>query len=587
MITIEFGMAEKQTLDNNSLFIRFRGENFNENLAKIKGYWNRIYHGKPNYEWEVPFSCWEEIKQLYADEQIIYLNEPPKAKFVTDDEIINGLDFNGYNLYDYQLEGVKFGLNHHNFLLLDEQGLGKTLQLITLARYKKEHLGLKHCLIICCINSLKYNWVKEVNKFCRNEKAIILGTRLNKKGKLVNITVEETKQQIDSCPEEFFWIINVERVRLTKEDKKTENGIVHHFNKQIEQGNLGMIAVDEIHKCKNLQSGQGQGIMALDTTIGKVGMTGTLLVNNPFDLFCPMSFVGLINYNKFIYEKKFVIKDDFGQVVGYQNMEELHNILYKSSIRRTKDLLDLPEKIYKQEWLEFTKEEQDVFNQVIGVTEPFTLEKIDEPMETVAVITRMRQSAVAGELLTNRCKTSTKFDRLKDILEEAKINNEKVLVFCPFTEALKLGMEYCKEYNPRLVCGGMGSKVQDTIDEHEKQEGFSVLFAQEATLGVGFTLINTSIVVFLSPPWNRATYDQCCDRVHRIGQKHTVQVIDLLIKDTYDELIYKKLHGKGAMSDVVIDGEEVDSLKQYFTDMNIEFKKGEYGKLKTLLDGIE
>ena len=132
----------------------------------------------------------------------------------------------------------------------------------------------------------------------------------------------------------------------------------------------------------------------------------------------------------------------------------------------------------------------------------------------------------------------------------------------------------------------MGTNVQKVVDEHENTPGFSVLFAQEATLGVGYTLINTEICVFLSPPWSRASYDQCCDRIHRIGQKKTVQIIDLLIKDTYDELVYKKLHGKGALSDALIDGQELDSLKQYFDDIKITFNNKEPKILKTLLDGI-
>ena len=468
-------------------------------------------------------------------------------------------------------------------------GLGKTLQLITLARYRKEHQGLKHCLIICGINSLKWNWQREVSKFCKNEKAIVLGTRKNTKGKIVPITIEETKTQIDNCPEEFFWIINIERIRLT--DKKSKDNIIDHINTQIEKGNLGMVAIDEIHKSKSISSSQSEAILRLNPDACKVGMTGTLLVNNPYDLFCPMSFIGLINYNKWLFERKFIIKDDWGQIQGYQNMDELHEILYKSSIRRTKDLLDLPEKMYKQEWIEFSKEEQDVFAQVIG-TKPFNLEKIDEPLETVAIITRMRQATVAGNLLTDKCKVSSKFDRLNDILEEAKINNQKVLVFCPFTQALELGLEYCKEYKPKLIKGGMGTKVQEVVDEHEQSEGFSVIFAQEATLGVGFTLTNTSIVVFLSPPWNRATYDQCVDRTHRIGQKRTVQIIDLLIKDTYDELIYKKLHGKGALSDRLIDGKEDEIVKNYLKEAGINYHKKELEKEKernifTLLDGFE
>lgn len=120
MITIEFGKAENQILDPNSLFIKLYGFDFKENLEKIKAYWNRIYL-KETKEWEVPYSCIKEILNIFSNTEIRYLNEEPKAKFVTDADILEGLDFNGYNLYDYQLEGVKYGLNHHNFLLLDEQ----------------------------------------------------------------------------------------------------------------------------------------------------------------------------------------------------------------------------------------------------------------------------------------------------------------------------------------------------------------------------------------------------------------------------------------------------------------------------------
>ena len=451
-------------------------------------------------------------------------------------------------------------------------GLGKTLEAIKLAEYKKQHMNLKHCLVVCGVNSLKWNWEREISKFCRNEKGIVLGTRVNSKNKIVPITLEETKNQIMNCPKEFFWIINIEKMRVSKKDLKDGNTIVDCLNYQIDHKNLGMIVVDEVHKIKNLQSAQSLGLMALDERISKLLMTGTLLVNNPYDLYCPMSLCGLINYNKWLFEKKFVIKDEWGNVEGYQNMNELHDILFKSSLRRTKDLLDLPPKIYKQEWLEFSKDEQDVFDQVIGKA-TFHLDKIDEPNEMVAIITRMRQATVASELLTSKKIKSTKFERLNDILEEAKLNNQKVLVFCPFTQALELGLDYCKDYSPKLVKGGMGANIQKVVDEHENTEGFSVLFAQEATLGVGYTLVNTSMVVFLSPPWSRAAYDQCVDRLHRHGQKNTVQVIDLLIKDSYDELIYKKLHGKGAMADSLIDGKDDDNVRTYLKEAGIIFDK--------------
>ena len=573
MVYIEFGKAERLKLDANSIFINFKYDRyFQDNLAKIKGYWNRVCHGKPTWTWEVPYSCFNDIKEMFADQEIIYLNDPPKAKFNTEDDILKDLDLNGYKLFDYQVEGIKYGLTHQNWLLLDEQGLGKSLQAIKLAEYKKHHMDLKHCLIVCGVNSLKWNWQREIEKFCRYEKGIVLGTKVNSKGRIVTTTIEETKQQIMNCPEEFFWIINIERMRVTKQGLKEKSTIVDCLNYQAEQGNLGMLVVDEVHKIKDISSQQTVGIMSLDKRISKLLMTGTLLVNNPHDLFCPMSICGLISYNKYVFDSKFIVKDAYGNEIGYQNMDELHNILYKSSLRRTKELLDLPPKIYKQEWLELNKDEQNVFDQIIGKA-AFKLDKIEEPNEMVAIITRMRQATVASELLTSKKITSTKFERLNDILEEAQLNNQKVLVFCPFTKALELGLEYCKKYHPKIVKGGMGAGIQKVVDEHENTEGFSILFAQEATLGVGYTLKNTSIVIFLSPPWSRATYDQCVDRSHRYGQKNTVQVIDLLAKDTYDELIYKKLHGKGAMADSLIDGKDDETVRTYLKEAGIIFDK--------------
>lgn len=122
MITIEFGQSEKTSLDKNSMFIKFYGDDFKSNVDKIKKYWIKQYL-KETKEWEVPFSCWEDIKNLFEGSYIKYLNDPPKAKFVTKSELLDNIDFNGYDLYDYQLEGVKYGLNHNNFLLLDEQRL--------------------------------------------------------------------------------------------------------------------------------------------------------------------------------------------------------------------------------------------------------------------------------------------------------------------------------------------------------------------------------------------------------------------------------------------------------------------------------
>ena len=63
--------------------------------------------------------------------------------------------------FKHQLEGIEYGLNHKGWLLLDDQGLGKTYQMIMLAEVLKKKENLQHCLIICGVNSLKWNWQRE------------------------------------------------------------------------------------------------------------------------------------------------------------------------------------------------------------------------------------------------------------------------------------------------------------------------------------------------------------------------------------------------------------------------------------------
>ena len=84
---------------------------------------------------------------------------------------------------------INYGLQHSSWLLLDDQGLGKSLQVIYLAEELKRRGEIQHCFIICGVNSLKYNWASEIAKFSYLSYTI-LGKVTTKKGKVKNETVE-------------------------------------------------------------------------------------------------------------------------------------------------------------------------------------------------------------------------------------------------------------------------------------------------------------------------------------------------------------------------------------------------------------
>ena len=615
MVIIDFGSAERQTVEANSIFITFPNGSptFNIDRAKIAGFWNRCYIPKTK-EWEVPYTedNLKEIQELYNNE-IYYKSKPPAP--VDMDKMNNYLstfDWGKFKPYPYQEEGIKFGLTKRNWILGDTMGLGKSFQTIQLATIYKDRKKMKHCLVICCVNSLKYNWANEIRKFT-HESAVILGTRHGKtektKDKLYDMTIEETKEQIKNCPDEFFWIINVEKIRASKEEVALGNTIIDALNTHIENGDLGMVIIDEIHMCRNPKAQQSKMLMKLGVwerkvakmteripmPVIKIGMSGTLVVNDPLNLYVPMRVVGLTSSDYWSFSNRYLIKDRFGGVTGFQNVEELQKILHKSFIRRTKDEVakDLPPVVFKDEILEMSVGEQRIFNEIAGrfksvledevgtkstlidlVPYEFAVDKVDLPKTLMSIITRFRQCATHTGLLSTKVAESTKFERLKDILEEARQNGEKVLVFCQFTQAIEIAKEYFKEYNPKIIIGGMGDKIMQIVEEHENCDGFSVIFAQTQTLGVGHSLPNTTQCVFLTLLWDYATFEQCFNRCHRITSKKSVTVTNLIMKDTYDEVIYDKIYAKKAMGDVIVDEKEIDACIEFISKLGIEFIGG-------------
>ena len=70
-------------------------------------------------------------------------------------------------------------------------------------------------------------------------------------------------------------------------------------------------------------------------------------------------------------------------------------------------------------------------------------------------------------------------------------------------------------------------------------------------------LVGADVVIHYDPWWNPAVEEQATDRVYRIGQKKSVQVIRLLTKNTIEEKIDKLQKRKKELSDSVIKSKEV------------------------------
>lgn len=565
MLYVRYDNPINQNRTTYSAYVSFKWSQFYvDEIKKLPiRYW--IPQSK---EWEIPTDFVPKLKNI--DENITMLNQLPEEEELETNVEIDPNEFKT-KPYPHQIEGVRYGITHNSWLLGDMQGLGKTKQMIDLAVWKKRHQGIKHCLIICCVNNLKYNWLNEI-KIHSNESACVLGVK--KKGR--EPSMADRIEHLKYGPSEFFWITNIESLRTKKDGRFYKSEIVDLINSYIIKGELGLVIVDEIHKCRNTTSAQGRGLLKIKGC-SKVGLSGTLLVNKPLDLYAPLAFIGAMKMSQYQFNMYYTTQDWFGNTIGYQHLDELQYLMDTNMLRRTKDLLDLPPKIEKIEYIELSKEERKLYEALeLEIKEEIRNDAnlIQAPASVLAKITRLRQAGTHTGLISDKIIKSSKFERLHDILEEAKANNEKVIVFTMFRKLAELAMEEFKEYNPNYVWGQMNQlELMQQVNQFQTPDRFNVLFGVIQAAGTGITLNAASIVVFLDLPWDYSTMEQAEDRAHRIGTKKTVTCIRLISKDTYDERLWRRVFSKGKMGEALIDMAEIKDISPY---LDCIFVEGEY-----------
>ncbi|MBQ4543383.1 MAG: DEAD/DEAH box helicase, partial [Clostridia bacterium] len=451
------------------------------------------------------------------------------------------------------------------------QGLGKTKQIVDTTRILKEQGVIKRCLIICCINGNKYNWRDEIG-IHSDEKGWILGTRRNKKGREFIGSNEDKLYDLDHLPEDYFYIItNLETLRYKKGIKTTlrsgrtktvyEYPIVDKLVEMINSGELTYIAIDEVHKAANPTSQQGKALVALKDAGESVivPMTGTPIRNKPLDVYLPLYLVGKEDHSFYSFKNHYCQLGGMGgsQVLGYKNMGELQEILDECMLRRRKnEVLDLPEKIYVTEYVEMTKKQTQLYEEVLnGIRQNVDLIRLSP--DPLAQLLRLRQVTGNPAIISSIITDSPKYDRMEEMIAEHVEEGGKAIVFSNWTSVINPAYERLRigGFNPALYTGE-NTKVRDEEkNRFQNDENCKVICGTIGAMGTGLTLTAADLVIFLDEPWTRANKDQAEDRAHRIGTTKSVRIVTLVCPGTIDEKINSLVYRKGKTSDILVDKE--------------------------------
>lgn len=574
MLNIKLGNSIKLKNFTESLFVSFTFDY--ATLDKIKSLPVRQYIPDTK-SWEIPVSSLNTLLEMFSTEEMTLtgkmsaVSKIEQAKPIQTQQTPITLDINNFEYktspFTHQVEGLAYASDHANFLLGDEQGLGKTKQAIDIAIARKNKKSFKHCLIVCGVNSLKDNWVAEVGTHS-NESVKIIGSKVNSKGHVVEGTLQERLDDLQNPDlDEFFLVTNIETLRKPHQKKDKYNNpkpfskqeliqleILSELEMMCQDGTIGMVIIDEFHKCKNALSQQGEAIHYLDSKF-KLPMTGTPLMNSPLDVYNFLKWLGAETHSFYQFRKYYCVMGGFNnkEVVGYKNLDQLRKVVDANMLRRRKaEVLNLPPKIRSIEYVEMTAKQAQLYKEVKNEIEA-NLNDIVLSNNPLAQLTRLRQVTGHTAVLSQKIQESAKVDRLKDIIEELAENGQKAIIFSNWTSMTDILVKEFKQYHPAVVTGETKDS-QAEINKFQNDPSCKLIIGTISKLGTGFTLTAASTVIFLDKPWNLANVEQAEDRAHRIGTKSTVNIITLVVKNSIDERIEEIINEKGDLAEALVDG---------------------------------
>lgn len=489
----------------------------------------------------------------------------------------------GSQPFSHQLDFMKYAVyreqhkNFHGFLLADEMGTGKTLQVANLAYYNKQNYNFKHCLIICCINSGKYNWKRDIeDHFNGREQPYILGTRRRRDKSLRydGSSVEKLDDLINGTmygdpkgdPLPYFLILNIEALRYSANRQYL---ITNRIIQMIHSHELQMIAVDEIHKNASLKSKQGKQLLKIKTsTLANcmwIPMTGTPITNKPTDLFLPLRLIDTHSSNSYYnWCQNFCVYGGYGDhdIIGYKNIDQLKTMLHGNMLRRLKSqVLDLPPKMKYTEYVENTEYQHKLYDKVKRDMLAHEDEIIHD-MNPAVKFLRLRQVNGSPELLDeklvvdkNYLKYNAKLARLLELLQEAHQRGEKVVVYSNWVQTLKTLYYFVSQYYKTCCFTGTMSSEKREKNKRVFQNNpeYTVLLGTIGAAGTSHTFTAATTAIFYDEPWTPSDKVQAEDRIHRAGTTEPVRIITLITQDTVDDKVHEIVYTKEGISSYIVD----------------------------------
>ena len=483
-------------------------------------------------------------------------NQPRLIFTEREDKSLKGRDAQMKDLYSFQQSTVRGARTDENVFILDEQGLGKTIQ----ALMAVVDQNLFPCLITAPTTNV-YTWKSEIEKWFPS-KTVVIETTADKG----RILFEYFKN-----PNQFFIVAHPAFARANP-DCKNYNELMESLISLPWKA----VVIDEVHYFRNPDTLKAKSL--LETTVNEnVGkwffLSGTPIVNKAGDLYVISRLSGSnIAPHEFDYQyshSRYNYRTGQTEYYGITNRRELFKELRGGVYWRTANQIkaELPKKIIHDEYMEMPPAQRKVYDQLMREM----IVRLDEGgvaltvQAQIAMFTRMRQLCVepSSALGAVGAKVpSIKRQAVKNIIESS---GGKAIVFSSFNNPLeRIKEELGNAGISSVILNGAKvprmEKRQQIVDEFNTTSKHRVLL-MNVHIATGLSISGgqgdadtVRTVIVTDRWWNSVVTDQAIARAVRIDSKADfVNVHYLNCHDSIDQLLTGKNASKAKVAKAFFD----------------------------------
>ncbi|SRR6266568_311714 len=442
----------------------------------------------------------------------------------------------GHKPRKFQIFGANFALKSNGrFLLMDEQGIGKTIQFLMFCSELLKQ-SPKSKIAIIPKSSLRIQWMREIHRWLPGKNCQIL------------------RSESDMImPGAKFYIISMDILWRFKDLTSLMNKL-----------RIDCICLDECQYFKNADAKRTKSIQIIARDMPFIAaLSGTPIKNNAHEFFPilnilrPDKFSSLSGYEKswlqFYYDG---YKSKYG---GISNPELFKDYTKDFILRRTRAevLPDLPLINREYMYVELGEEVELAYkNELKRFQEEYSKDKNKKMISDsiLAYLVKMRH-------ITGMAKIIPAYEFIKEFLEST---DRKLTVFCHHHDVASTLYDLLSSVSSDFLGEGIINIVgkstdqrQSSIDVFKNNINNRILIASTLASGEGLNLQFCSDAIMLEREWNPANEEQPEGRFLRIGQQaKQVNMTYFIAVGTIDEYITELVERKRQDINATLEGKE-------------------------------